>query len=100
MMSRNVVLPALVIALAGTACRTDPASPRVDRDLLPLFRTDSMLYALRKVQDGREVNIEVEFTNQTTRTVYFPNCLGATRPQLQKQVGEAWVTVWSPITFL
>ena len=98
MMPRKVVLRGLALALAGMAC-VDLTGPEVHPGLLPLFRTESAQYELRKVRDGREVTIDVEFTNHTKQTVYFVNCLGDTRPRLQKQVGDAWVTVWAPITF-
>ena len=96
MMPRRAGLIALILVLSGTSC-TDPGELRVDPDLLPLFRTGSMQYQVRRVQDGREVTFDVVFTNHTERTVYFVNCNGDLRPALQQQVGDTWTTVWAPI---
>ena len=68
--------------------------------MLPLFRTDSSQYTVRRVYEGREVSFSVVFTNHTSRTAYFVNCLDDVTPLLQKQVGGSWTTVWAPIKFM
>jgi hypothetical protein len=95
-MLRKSAIPGMALVLGGLSC-FDPASPRTDLHSLPLFRTDSTQYTVRRVQDGREMSFSVVFTNNTSRTVYFVNCLDDVTPALQKQVGENWTTIWAPV---
>lgn len=51
---------------------------------------------LRATDVGYEGTIRATFTNWTTPTAYFGNCLGGTGVELQKRIAGVWTPVWSP----
>jgi hypothetical protein len=94
-------LPLFVLLLCA-ACGDSAIEPWqvtsfAAQDSVPQFRTDSTTYSLVTNSVGFEARIRVMFTNRSIRTMYFVNCLGATRISIQHFDGTRWSTFWSPI---
>jgi hypothetical protein len=61
------------------------------------FATDSSAYTLSTSLNGYSTTILVTYTNHTTTTANFSNCLGGTPLELQKLTNSVWISVWSPL---
>jgi hypothetical protein len=88
---------ALGIVLGSFACDSPVA---LDLAKNPLIQTDSLEYTLRADRNGWAVDIPYVFTNLTGATVYLSNCRGGFALHLERQVGGAWQTAWSPAVLL
>src|SRR4051794_31180176 len=84
----------VVIASAPLAC-SDVAGPddipAIIRDTTALFQTDSLAYTLLAGDEWYSGKVGVTFTNRTSGTVYFVNCLDGTGLRLEKRVAGQWV---------
>jgi hypothetical protein len=83
-----------VLLIAAAACSSSTAP--ID-DGLADFQTDSVSYTLGTISIGYVGKIGVTYTNKTSATASFENCLGGVDVQLQKLTNGEWKSVWSPI---
>ena len=78
--------------LGATISCGDPTSVET-----PLIRTAHASYDLDVSARGSLVgSVDYVFTNDTGMTVYIVNCQGRFDLLLERWIGGAWVTAWSP----
>jgi hypothetical protein len=94
---------ALALVAAVAACsdvaellgiRSEDRAPRTE---MPALRTDAFAYTLHASAGGVEGKIAFTFTNPARHAVHIVHCNRVMSLHLEKRVGNAWVTAWTPV---
>jgi hypothetical protein len=91
---RRLLIVSFSLVALGCASATGPFDPP---DGSADFQTDSSSYTLAVNSVGYVTTIGYTYTNTTSQTANFVNCLGGTDTELQKLTNDQWTTVWSPV---
>ena len=82
----------LPLIAAGIGCTS---ATMATKKSVPI-QTDSPIYTVTETGGLAHLTIRMAYHNATDGPVYLPSCQGPQPPRLQKQVGDEWVTAYTP----